>query len=448
MSTRIRNLPAMLLAQLPTVLTLAALGGVAWLGIHYDWKIPPLPVLLGKSDPKKTEEEKKEEDGKEDPAHLDKLPLVKLASKEGAETAGIQSKAVERRLIDEYVTANGDIDYDQNHYAHLSTLASGTAWSVHKQPGDEVKKGDVLALIAAPELARLKFDLQQTLLLVDTRQRVYDRLNSTGSATAPQLVHNAKSSLREARIRLFGDEQSLKNLGLTIHAEELLKLTDEQVAARLRTLGIPDSLPGLDRNALTSNLLPMVAPFDGVVVKRDIVIGEMVNTTTPQFVLADLNHLWIMLHVRQEDIHKLTEGQKVAFHLEGSHEDAPLAKIERISPEVDEKTRTVTVRADVPNPTGKKRLRPHTFGTARILVRQVKQLVVPNEALQFDGQSHLVFARTKSATEYQPLRVKPGANHGHFTEIVSGVEEGQGIATTGSHALLSELLKKRIGGED
>ncbi|HWG44835.1 MAG TPA: efflux RND transporter periplasmic adaptor subunit [Gemmataceae bacterium] len=449
MPTRIQNLPAMLLVQLPTVLTLAVLGGVAWLGIHFDWKLPPLPALLGGRDAKKAEEAKKEEDGKEDPSKLDKLPLVNIASADVSETAGIRTAAVERRQVGEYVTANGDIDFDQNHYAHLSTLASGKAWSVHKQPGDAVKKGDVLALIAAPELARLKFDLQQTLLQVDTRERVYRRLKSTDHAVSLQAIDSAESSLREARIRQFGDEQSLKNLGVTVHVEELTKLTDEQVAARLRTLGIPDTLlQQLDRNTLTSNLLPMIAPFDGVVVKRDIVIGEMVNTTTPQFVLADLSHLWIMLHVRQEDIRKLKEGQEVRFHLNGSNEDAPPATITRISPEMDEKTRTVTVRAEVTNPTDKGRLLPHTFGTARIRVGQTEQLIVPNEAVQFDGQSHLLFVRGGSATEFQPMRVKLGTPHDKFMEIVSGVEAGQTIATTGSHVLLSELLKKRIGGED
>ena len=135
----------------------------------------------------------------------------------------------------------------------------------------------------------------------------------------------------------------------------------------------------------------MYAPFDSMVIKRDIVIGEVVNPTTPQFVLADLSRLWIMLHVRLEDVGKLSDGQEVLFHLNGANEDAPLAKINWISAEVDEKTRTVSVRADVANPKG--RLRPNTFGDAHILVRQHKRLTVPNGALQFDGSAHVVFAR-------------------------------------------------------
>ena len=75
-------------------------------------------------------------------------------------------------------------------------------------------------------------------------------------------------------------------------------------------------------------------------------------------------------------------------------------------------------------------------------------MTAPNEALQFDGRSHLVFVRGQSPTEFQPVRVKLGSRHDEFTEIVSGVQPGQIIATSGSHVLLSEMLKKRIGGED
>jgi cobalt-zinc-cadmium efflux system membrane fusion protein len=451
MPTRIPRSLSMLLAQLPTVLTLALLAAVAGLGYHYDWKIPRLPVLLGRADSQAEGEAKKEEDGKEEAEDANKpLPLVKLASEEKAATAGIKvanDYVIQPRSVGEYVTANGEIDFDQDRYAHLASRASGTAWSVYKHAGDEVKKGDALALVACPELARIKFDLQQTLLLVQTRERLLRRRKQTGSATAPQLVDEAEVSLREARIRLIGYQQSLQDLGLTVRHEDLAKLSDEDVAVRLRTLGIPDSLmQQLDTTTLTNNLLPMYAPFDGAVVKRDIVIGEIVNPSTPQFVLADLRRLWIMMNVRLEDAGKLKRDQEVAFHLDGANEDAPPAKIAWISAEVEEKSHTVAVRADVANPHG--RLRPHTFGTARILIGRAQRLTVPNESLQFDGQSHLVFVRGESALEFQPTRVQLGTRHEEFTEIVSGIQPGQVLATSGSHVLLSEMLKKRIGGED
>jgi cobalt-zinc-cadmium efflux system membrane fusion protein len=446
MPARIPKPLSILLAPLPTLLTLAVLGGVAWFGYQYDWKIPPLKVLLGQSDTSKAEEEKKEEESKAEGPDAPLAP-VKLDSEEMLKTAGVKVEAVKVQSVGEYVKANGEIDFDQNRYAHLSTRASGTAWSVHKNVGDKVKKGEVLALIAAPELAKVKNDLQQTLLLVDTRASLLDRMQTAGTSIPPQQIYSARASLREARIRLFSDQQSLQNLGLTVLADDLAKLNDEQVADRLRTLGIPDALlQQLDPATLTSNLLPMYAPFDSEVIKRDIVIGEMVNPTAPQFILADLSRLWIMLYVHLEDSARVREGQEVTFEQCEPNETMPSAKLKWISAEVDEKTHTVLARAEVPNPDG--RLRPHTFGTARIQISQADRLTVPNAALQFDGKSHVVFAAGESDTEFQPVRVKLGPIHDKFTEIVSGIQAGQRIATAGSHVLLSEMLKSRIGGED
>jgi cobalt-zinc-cadmium efflux system membrane fusion protein len=439
---------AMLVGQLPTVLTLGLLGGIAWWGYRWDWKVPTLPELLNASAPSPAEQRDEKKTQPAEQAKEKELPPIQLRSQAAIEEAGIRTRPIEEKLIDEYVTAHGHIDFDQNHYAHLATRASGTAWRVFKQAGDEIKKGDVLALIACPELAQLKFDLQQTLLMVKLRERYYQRLRNAGTSTPAKDLESSEFALREARVALSKTQQSLQNLGLHVSLDELSPLNDEQTAVRLRTLGIPDSLlQRLDPNAVTgNNLLPMYAPFDGVVIKRDIVIGEMVTPAAPQFHLADLRRLWICLHVRLEDVGRLREGQEIAFHLDGPNEDAPPTKISWISAEVDEKTRTVAVRAEVDNPQG--RLRPNTFGDARILVGRQKRLLVPNEALQFDGASYLVFVQGHSPTEFQPRPVQLGPRHQEFTVVLSGVEAGQTIAVSGSHVLLSEMFKERIAGED
>lgn len=457
MTLRLRRIPVILLGQLPSVLTLALLGAIAWWGYTWDWRVPTLPELLNPSalrsraagENQESEVGKRSQGENEGPQGSNKPLLpIKLRSTEAMKEAEIEVKPVQYRPIGEYVSAHGHVDYNQNFYAHLSTRASGTAWSVHKQAGDMIQKGDVLALVASPELASLKFDLQQTLLMVKSRDAYYQRLKKAGISTATKDLETSEYTLRETRVALSKDQQSLQNLGLDVSLNELLPLSDEQVAVRLRTLGIHDTLlQGLEANAVTgNNLLPMYAPFDGVVIARDIVNGEMVTPSKPQFHLADLRRLWICFHVRLEDVARVKIGQDVAFHLDGPNEDAPPAKIAFISAEVDEKTRTVAVRADVDNPLG--RLRPNTFGDARVLVGQERRLIVPNEALQFDGSSHVVFVQGESPTEFQPSRVQLGPRHKDFTVLLSGVKAGQTIAVSGSHVLLSEMLKERIGGDD
>jgi cobalt-zinc-cadmium efflux system membrane fusion protein len=113
---------------------------------------------------------------------------------------------------------------------------------------------------------------------------------------------------------------------------------------------------------------------------------------------------------------------------------------------VDEKTRTVRARATVPNPTG--RLRPRTFGTGRVLVQPIPHAVaVPDEAVQWEGKTPLVFVR-QSATEYAPREVTLGVKQDGFTQVLKGVQPGEEVVTTGSHVLLSEMVKERIGEGD
>src|SRR5262249_23315316 len=124
-------------------------------------------------------------------------------------------------------------------------------------------------------------------------------------AVPDRSLRDADTALREARIRLFNDQQALLNLGLPVHLPDLDKLPDEQVVRRLRLLGLPEAVVRAhDPETLTANLLPLTAPFDGTVVERNTATGEVVQLTTPKtlFVVADVRVLHIDLDVAPEDM--------------------------------------------------------------------------------------------------------------------------------------------------
>jgi cobalt-zinc-cadmium efflux system membrane fusion protein len=101
-------------------------------------------------------------------------------------------------------------------------------------------------------------------------------------------------------------------------------------------------------------------------------------------------------------------------------------------------------RVEIPNPGG--RLRPHTFGRGKVVIGQHSAVVVPDEAVQWDGHGHLVFVE-ESARVFQPRRVEVGIRAGGLTEV-RGVRDGERVAAAGSHVLKSEMLKDRIAGGD
>jgi Cu(I)/Ag(I) efflux system membrane fusion protein len=156
-----------------------------------------------------------------------------------------------------------------------------------------------------------------------------------------------------------------------------------------------------------------------------------------------------MLNVRLEDVGKVREGQEMTFRTEGLDEEAPAGNLTWVSAEVDDRTHTLAVRAEVPNPKG--RLKPHNFGTGRIEVNRRSAVLVPNDAVQTDvspeGTTRLVFVRTDEKT-FRPRRVRVGLQGEQFTEVLAGIEAGAEVAVAGSHRLKGELFKERIAGED
>jgi cobalt-zinc-cadmium efflux system membrane fusion protein len=321
---------------------------------------------------------------------------------------------------------------------------------VYKRVGDPVHKGEVLGLVDASEVGRSKADFLQALRSLQLKSQILERLKRSDSSGAvpERTLQETEAAVVEARIRLFSAQQALSNLGLPIRLEEVSTLADDRLTGHLRFLGLPESITRtLDPVTTTANLVPLPAPFDGVVIRSDTVEGELAGSTPPQFTVADLRHLWIMLDVRQEDSAPLRTGQRLTFHADGTPELEAGGTVSWISPEVDEKTRTVRVRAEVANPDG--RLRARSFGTGRILVAEEREaLVVPSTALQWNGSEALVFVRQNDGLSFEPRPVRLGLRDGEFTEVREGLRMGEEIATSGSHMLKSQLFLNGHGDKD
>jgi cobalt-zinc-cadmium efflux system membrane fusion protein len=117
---------------------------------------------------------------------------------------------------------------------------------------------------------------------------------------------------------------------------------------------------------------------------------------------------------------------------------------------VDEKTRTVEVRADLDNANG--RLRASTFGAGTIVLREEEQaVVVPHEAVHWEGNCHVVFVYDKDSPKkgapkvFHVRSIRPGAKDDRHTEIIAGVLPGEMVATKNSGVLRAQLLKSNLG---
>lgn len=374
---------------------------------------------------------------------------IQFATTHSANKVGIEVEPVWTLPVMEAVQGNGEVGYDQTRLARLSARLPGTVWKVFRQQGDAVKAGELLAVIDAADVGKAKAELLQAFASLGLKTQTLASVRDSEGAVPATRIREAEAAVREAEIRIHAARQTLVNYGLPVDVTEIQKLTSTQQESKLRFLAIPDKLvKGLDTSMATTNLLPLVAPMDGVVVSRDVVAGEVVDSTKMLFTVADIRQMWVTLDLRLEDTKLVALDQEVRFLPDGGTETT--GRIAWISTETDPKTRTLKLRAILENPEG--RLRANMFGTGRVVLRREKEaIVVPTEAVQWEGCCHVVFVRDKdylkenSPKVFHVRTVRVGVRDGKNTEIIAGVVLGELIVTKGSTALRAELLKNNLG---
>ncbi|MHB0958826.1 MAG: efflux RND transporter periplasmic adaptor subunit [Pirellulaceae bacterium] len=378
---------------------------------------------------------------------------IQFASLEAVKKVGLDVSLVNRQPIVESIAANGQITYDQSRIANLTSRVPGTVYRVEKSIGDQVQAGEILALIDAADVGRAKTDLMQALVDERLQHTAVTRLASlSGQGVVPgRKAQEAEAAHAQARARVLSAQQTLVNLGLPIDVGPLRDLAEDDLVRRLRLLGLPEPLvQQLGPTELTGNTLPIRSALSGVVVARQVVTGDVVDASRVLFQLADTSRMWLTLNVSVEDAGKLALGQPVRFRPDGSRGEIN-GKLMWISTTADQQTRMVTVRAELPNPKGQ--LRNETFGAGKVVLREEQEaIVVPNEAVHWEGDCYVVFVRDKgffdnpeSPKVFHVRTVRIGPRNGEFTEIIAGVLPGEVVAAKGSDVLRAELLKNSLG---
>ncbi len=347
---------------------------------------------------------------------------VQFQSPEVASAAGLEYARVESRGVTQTILCNTEIVYDGNRYAHLASRAPGVVREVRKDLGQAVAAGEALTIVDSADLGTAKAEYLQAVAFVSLWERNYareERLLESKVGTERDILE-AEIGLAESRIALSKTFQRLRNLGLS----------DAQIE-------------DVSRRQDTSSLLPLLAPFPGVVVERSAVAGEVVDTQKPLLNIADVSQMWAMLDIYESDVPKVRNGQSVVFEAEGLPGEQRGGRVTWISSHVDRRTRTLKVRAEIANPDGL--LRSGMFGKAIITVRgNEAALFVPKESVQWEGCCNVVFVK-RSEVVFEPSKVQLGYETDRFFVVERGVSEGDEIVTTGSFLLKTEILKGSIG---
>jgi len=189
--------------------------------------------------------------------------------------------------------------------------------------------------------------------------------------------------------------------------------------------------------------LPLRAPLAGIVVRRDLVYGDTVDTTRILFEIADPQRMWVLMDVPQSSSSRIALGARMLLRPDHARGEPVAGHVDWVSTAVDDVTRTLQVRAMVDNVDGV--LRANTFGKAQIVIRPTtKVIAVPSAAVQWEGCCHVVFVRLAD-TVFQTRKVRIGTRDAAYTEVLVGLLPGEVVVTAASHVLLAEILKSNLG---
>jgi multidrug efflux pump subunit AcrA (membrane-fusion protein) len=323
-------------------------------------------------------------------------------------------------------------------------------WRVERNVGDSVRKGDLVALMDAAQVGQVKAELLEAAAQFNLHDQAVVRLAELDDIVAGRRLQEAVASRDESEASLRKAVQILANLGLPITLDEVRGKSATEISDHLHFLGLPpEQVNELDLRRTTDNLIPIFSPRDGVIVERDVVEGEVIDTTRTLFTIVDNRRMWLLLDVPLEEARYVQVGQPIICRPDGgtSEHSGPITWI---SPHVDPETRTVKVRAELANDQGD--LRDESFGTGRIVLRKESgAIVVPSEAIHWEGCCWVAFVRDKnylaegSYKVFHTRMVRPGVANGDKTEVIAGLLPGEVVVTDGSGVLRAELLKGNLG---
>ncbi|MCG3124421.1 MAG: Cobalt-zinc-cadmium resistance protein CzcB [Phycisphaerales bacterium] len=350
-------------------------------------------------------------------------PIV-LASAQVAQTIGLEYEKLRAAPLVREIERNAELAYNGSRYARLSSRAPGVLAEIRKDLGESVTKGDVLAVVDSTDLGSSKSDLLQaieTFKLWDTNAARERALVEKGVGVEREALE-AETRASESRIAVNRARQRLRNLGLS----------KEQVAA-------------VEQDGDTSSLLELVAPFDGTVVERAAVVGEVVELSKPLFAVADISTMWAQVDLAEADLAVVRTGQDATVSVDGLPGRSFTGRLTWISTQIDPRTRTLKARVELKNPEGL--LRAHMFGRARIDAGESRQTVtVPKEAVQWEGCCNVAFIRSDDAgATFRPARLVLAHDTGDRYEVADGLQPGDTVVTRGSYILKNELLKNSVG---
>jgi len=335
-----------------------------------------------------------------------------------ADAATVKIVAPEYRTRTALLETNGKVQFDEERLVRVNAPLTGRVVEVLARPGDVVEPGHRLLLLDSPDLGSAKSDYAKAVSDLERSEKALNLARDLFEVKA-----NSEKELRDA-------ENDYRKAA----AEK------ERAASRLLALGLPRAqLKDVASREDTSTQIVVGAPRGGVIVERNVTQGQVVSfgqsdTPTNLFVIADLSTMWVLADVYEPDVPKVRLGQVVTITLPCCPGERFDGKITYVSDSVDPQTRTVKVRAVVPN--RQRQLKAEMFVKVAVQTGSSNVLAIPQSAVHAEeGQTFVLVDKGNGNYERRPVKV--GADLDGAVEVLEGITSQDRIVSAGSI-----LLKK------
>ena len=381
-----------------SLLILAAVG-LAWL-------ISPHTILT-MAKPKQDEMAGMDMPGMERPRTPDASRLTPEAGTvtippERLQTIGVKYGQVTRRPLEKIIRTVGRVAVDERRLAKVTIKFHGWIEELFVSAlGDHVKKGQRLFTIYSPDLVATQ---EEYLLALQGRKQL-------GESQFPEVASSSQELLEATRHRLhFWD------------------ISEEHIR-------------DLERTKQVKKTLPIHSPIAGTVIRKEIVQGAHVEPGQELYTIVDLSRVWVLADIYEYELAFVKAGQQASVTLSYDPSTVLTGRVGFIYPMLDPKTRTAKVRFELDN--ADEKLKPDMYANVELRVNLGTRLAIPQEAIIESGQKQIVFLHLGGG-KLEPRLVKTGAKTGEWSEVLTGLKEGEHIVTSANFLIDSESRLKSV----
>jgi RND family efflux transporter MFP subunit len=305
------------------------------------------------------------------------------------------------------------------------SLVGGIVRTVSLELGQNVKKGQRVAVVFSNELADAQSRYLTALATLDEHHRHHMRtikLVEIGAASRQDL-EMATSQYREAESNVANIRQKLLLLGMTAQRIDSLNSTSQ-----------------------ISSEVTVPSPSSGTVTSRSVNSGEVIEANKELMRVTDLSTVWVVGQVYEKDLATVRVGSGASITSDAYPGRVFRGRVSYVDPKIDTATRTAQVRIELTNPGQIFKIGMYVnvaFGALGFAEKTTP--AVPKSAVQNIGNQQFVFLTTDKPNEFVMRAVRVGTESNDFYPVLEGLNTGDRVVTDGSFLLRAEWMKLHPG---